>query len=440
MSGTHIEDNDPVRSRVSWPSLRRAAFALAALAGAGAVAGACSGCSGCRGAAGAIAPAAVAPGSPAAALVVRRGDLHPRLLLSGELRAARALALTVPSTPSFEVQIRWLAEDGSRVAAGQPVVELDNASLLARLEEQRLAAATAAADLARIEAQAGADEADKDFGVEQARTDLAKARIAAAVPAELLPRRDYQDRQLKLQQAENALAKAVQDLAAQRAKAAADVGVQRIVLEQARRDLDVATTAIHDLTLRAQRDSLVVVAEHPMQGRKLQAGDNVWTGTTVATLPDTSSMVVDAELSDVDEGRVALGMPATCVLDAYPETPYTGRVVKIAGVARESRRTALVRSVAVSVALDLVAPRAAARLRPGMSVRVEIAAAPVRDALLVPRAALDLADPAAPPRAWLAGGGAVAVRLGACDAFWCVAAGGVREGQALRSLAAEASR
>ena len=427
-----------MRSRVSWPILRRAAFALVALAGAGA--GACSGCSGCRGAAGAAASVATAPGFPGAALVVRRGDLRPRLLLSGELRAARALPLVVPATPSFEVQIRWLAEDGSRVAAGQPVVELDNASILARLEEQRLAVDTAAAELARIEAQAGADEADKEFGVEQARTDLAKARIAAAVPAELLPRRDYQDRQLKLQQAENALGKAVRDLTAQRAKAAADVGVQRIVLEQAHRDLALATTAIHDLTLRAQHDSLVVVAEHPMQGRKLQAGDNAWTGMTVATLPETSSMMVAAELSDVDEGRVALGMPSTCVLDAYPEIPYRGRVVKIAGVARESRRTALVRSIAVSVALDPVAPRDAARLRPGMSVRVEIAGAPAREALLVPRAALDLADPAAPPRARLAGGGAAAVRLGACDAFWCVAAGGVREGQALRSFAAEASR
>jgi multidrug resistance efflux pump len=452
-----------VRSHVSWPSLRWTAFAaLVALAGAGA---ACAGCRGAadavdaadagaatgsvvsppsgaaaRPAAGSAAPVATGPGPPGAALVVRRGELHPRLLLSGELRAAQALPLTVPATPSFEVQIRWLAEDGSRVAAGQPVVELDNASFLARLEEQRLATDTAAADLSRIEAQAGVDRADKEFGVEQARAELAKARIAAAVPAELLPKRDHQDRQLKLQQAENALGKAVQDLAAQRAKAAADIGVQQIVLEQARRDLDLATAAIHDLTLRAQRDSLVVVGEHPVQGRKLQAGDNVWTGMTVATLPETSSMMVDAELSDVDEGRVALGMPATCVLDAYPGILYTGRVVKIAGVARESRRTALVRTIAVSVAFDPVAPRDAARLRPGMSVRVEVAAAPARDALLVPRAALDLADAAAPPRVRLAGGGVAPVRLGACDAFWCVAANGVREGEALRSFAPEASR
>jgi multidrug resistance efflux pump len=451
-----IVDNEDMRSHVSWRSLPGAALslpavgaagalslgALAALAEVAALAGALAAAAaltGCRGPAAADPAAPVAAGAgipgPEAALAVRRGDLAPRLLLSGELRAARALPVVVPPSPSFEVQIRWLAEDGSRVAAGEPVVEFDNTSLLAKLEEQRLAADTGAADLARIEAQARADQADKEFAVEQARTDLAKARIAAAVLAELLPRREYQDRQLKLQQADGALGKAIEDLKAQRAKAAADVGVQRIVLDQARRDVAVATAAIHDLTLRAQRDSLVVVSEHPMEGRKYQAGDNVWTGMTVATLPETSSMMVDAALSDVDDGRVAPGMPATCVLDAYPGSRYRGRVVEVAGVARESRRTALLRAIAVSIALDPVAAPAAARLRPGMSARVEIAGAPVRGALLVPRAALELGQSGAPPRVRLAGGGAAPVRLGPCDAFWCVAASGVQEGEALRALA-----
>jgi len=423
-----IVDNADMRRRLSsW-------LTLAVLAGATAAA-----LAGCRAAGDAGARGAEVAGMatdvPGAVLAVRRGDLHPRLLLSGELRAARSLPVVVPASPSFEVQIRWLAEDGSRVAAGKPVVELDNSSLLAKLEEQRMAAATAAAELARIQAQARADEAEKAFGVEQARADLAKARIAAAVPPELLSRRDYQDHQLKRQEAESALSKAKEDLAAQRAKAAADVGVQQIVLDQARREVTVATAALRDLTLRAERDSLVVVAEHPMEGRKFQAGDNVWVGMTVATLPETSSMMVEAALSDVDDGRVAPGMPATCILDAYPGIRYRGRVVEVAGVARESRRTALLRSIAVSIALDPIPPREAARLRPGMSVRAEIDAAPVRGALLVPRAALDLADlsePGAPPRVRLAGGGAAPVRLGPCDAFWCVAASGVQEGEALR--------
>ena len=374
--------------------------------------------------------------APPPALAVRRGDLRPRLLLSGELEAARAQALSVPQSPAFQLQIRWLAEDGGKVAAGAPVVELDNSAFVTTLEEQRLAVATAADDLARMQAEAGAARAEKEFAVEQARTDLAKARIAAAVPVELLPRRDWQDHQLKLRQAEAALAKAAADLEAQRAKVAADLAVQRIVLDKAHREVAASEAAIRELVLRADRDSVVVVGDHPLEKRKFQPGDTVWTGMTIATLPVMSSLEVAAALSDVDDGRVVPGMPATCVLDADPGIAYAGRVVEVSGVARESRRTALLRSFAVRIALDPGGLRQARRLRPGMSVRVEIAAAPVRAALLVPRAALDLAG--TPPRALLAGGGAAPVRLGPCDAFWCVAESGVGEGEALRLRAAAA--
>jgi HlyD family secretion protein len=419
------------------------------------------GLAGCRrSAAGAAAAAAAglagaggagAAGSPAEALVVRRGDLQPRLVLTGELKSERAQALVAPKTESFQLQIRWLAEDGAAVAAGQPVVEFDNSTFVAKLDEKRLAAEAAADELARVEAEARAAAADKSFAVEQARTDLEKARIAAAVPPELLPRRDYQERQLKRQQAETALAKAEEDLAAQRGAAAADAGVQRIALDQARREVAAAEAAIRDLTLRAPRAGLMLVGDHPWEGRKFHEGDNVWTGTKVATLPDLSSLSVEAALSDVDDGRVTAGMAATCFLDAYPEAPLRGRIAEVSPVARESSRSALLRSFAVRVELAPLAPAQAGRLRPGMSVRVEVAAAPVRGALLVPRAALDLTPralraalltPRAPAddaaarrptaRALLAGGGAAAVRLGACDSFWCVAESGVREGQALR--------
>jgi HlyD family secretion protein len=411
------------------------------------------------------------PSSPA--LAVRRGDLRPRLLLTGELKSARAETLVAPQTPSFQLQIRWMAEDGARVAAGQPVVEFDNSAFVSKLDEKRLAAAAGADELARLQAEARATAADRAFAVEQARTDLEKARIAAAVPAELLPRREYQDRQLKLQQSETALAKAQADRAAQRSTSAADLGVQRIALDKTRREVAAAEAAIRELTLRAPRAGLMLVGDHPFAGRKLHEGDNVWTGTAVAMLPDLASMMVEAALSDVDDGRVAPGMEATCFLDAYPESPYRGRVAEVSPVARESGRSALLRYFTVRVELGPLTPRQVARLRPGMSARVEIAAPPVRGALLVPRAALELAAPApfvqavvassgpleaAPPmrpqsgpagaasrghagtlggsRALLAGGGAAPVRLGPCDAFWCVAVSGVREGQALRRRAA----
>jgi HlyD family secretion protein len=373
---------------------------------------------------------AAAAASRVGALVVRRGDLQPRLLLTGDLAAAEAAALVTPASPSFQLQLTWLAEDGATVAAGQPVAQFDNSSFVSQIEEKRSAVTAAEAELARLAAVSQANQADKGFAVEQKQRDLAKARTAASVPPDLISAYDYQDHQLKLHGAEADLAKAQADLTQERAAGAADVAVQRLALAKASRELAAAESGIRNLTLRAPRAGTVLIADHPWEGRKIQVSDNLWPGMTVATLPDLSTMVVEARLSDVDDGQVTVGMAATCFVDAFPDAPLSGRVAEVTAVARESGRSALLRFFPVRIALGPLPAAVRARLRPGMSVRVEVAAPAWHGVLLVPRVALDLA--ASPPRALLAGGGAAVVRLGACDAFQCVAESGVAAGQRLR--------
>ncbi|HEX7182591.1 MAG TPA: efflux RND transporter periplasmic adaptor subunit [Thermoanaerobaculia bacterium] len=360
-------------------------------------------------------------------LVVRRGPLRPRLMLTGELAAARSDALIVPRTPSWQLQVRWIAEDGTPVRAGEKVVELDNSTFTSDLEEKKLSASQAANELARKEAETRTQAAEKEFQVQQKRSELEKARVAAAVPAELMSLRERQERQLALRRAEVDLAKAEEELAAHRKASAADIAVQRISLEKSRREIRQAESAIEAVTLRAPRDGIVVVGEHPWEGRKLREGDSAWVGMVAASLPDLSSMIVEADLSDVDDGRIAPGMEALCVLDTYPSETFRGRVVDISAVAQEGARRPLLRSFAVKIRLDRVDPR---RMRPGMSVRAEVLSPEIREALLAPRAALDLS--ADPPRALLADGGSTPVRLGPCSAAECVVEG-LKEGTRLRS-------
>jgi HlyD family secretion protein len=365
---------------------------------------------------------------PAEELTVHRGSFRQRQLLTGELAAERGEALVVPRTNVFQLAIRWLAVDGTPVKAGDPVVSFDNSPFVSDLEEKRLSAFDAGSNLERAEAESKTEAAEKGFQVEKARSEVEKARIAAAVPKDLLSLREYQERQLALERARAQLAKAEEDLAAARQGSAADLQIQKISLEKSRREIRTAEQAIEALTLRAPRDGMVLVADHPWEGRKLQLGDTVWVGMTVAALPDLSSMIVEASLSDVDDGRIAPGMEALCTLDAYPGVTYRGRVTEISPVARESRRSLLLRYFPVRIALAKPDPR---RMRPGMSVRVEVLGPEVKDALLAPRAALDFSG--VQPRALLATGGAAEVRLGPCTAGECVVESGVAAGTRLRS-------
>jgi hypothetical protein len=385
---------------------------------------------GCAGA-GAETDAAAAGGVGAAGpdLVARRGTLRERLVLSGELRAGRAAALVVPRTPSWQLQIRWMEKDGTPVRAGQKVVELDNSQFTSDLDEKRLTATQAADDLEKGRAEAATALAEKQFAVEEKKNELAKARIAASVPQSLLPLREYQERQLKLRKAEVAVEKAEADLTAQRQGSAADLAMHAVDLAKAQREIRAAETAISALVLTAPKDGIVLAAEHPWEGRKIQAGDNVYVGMPVMSLPDLSSLAVDATLSDVDDGRVRPGMTALCTLDAYPGESFTARVVEVSAVAREAARSSLLRSFKVLLGLDRVDT---ARMRPGMSVKVEVLGPEARDVLLAPRAGLDLAPD--PPRARLAAGGSVPVRLGPCDDTACVVLSGLGAGTRLRAI------
>jgi multidrug resistance efflux pump len=369
-----------------------------------------------------------APTPDAGDLEVRRGRFDDRFLLTGQLVAVNADSLAVPRIPSWQTTIRWLEAEGAVVKAGQRVVEFDTAAFAQDLGDKRLAWEQAQSDLEQSEADRAGQRAEKEWEVAQKTIALEKAKLPAAIPPEFVRGKEYQDNQLALARATTELEKAREDLSAFEASSAETVRQKTIAVEKSKRELDAADQAMDGMVLKAPRDGILVVADHPWQGRKIQVGDSVWVGLPVVSLPDLAAMQVEAKLSDVDDGRIAPGLSVNCVLDAYPERTYTGRIEEITPVAQEAAGRSLRRAYNVRVTLDAADTE---RMRPGMSVKVEVRPKPREGVLLAPRAGLDLAGPR--PRARLSSGEVVDVTLGACNRDQCVVLGGVSEGSRLRA-------
>jgi HlyD family secretion protein len=359
-------------------------------------------------------------------LVVARGGLEERLLLTGELEADRSDELLAPRTEGWGVAIRWLAEDGASVRQGDKVVELDNTAILETINDLDLAVSQAVTDLESQRATSAVALEDKRFEVETQRIALAKAQLDAEISPTLVSRREYQKFQLAVHTATTALATAKDDLRAAEEGARLEAEVKRIALDKARRKLESARDEVAALSLAAPRDGVVLIGTHPWEGRKLQVGDTVWPGLAVAKLPDLGSMVVKAALSDVDDGHVRPGMSARCLVDAWPERPLEAEVLTVSPVAREPEHQSTRRFFSVVLRL---ASGEHQELRPGLSAQLDVLVARHDDALLAPRAALDTSTE--PARAWLASGDAVDVELGPCDAHRCVVLAGLSEGDAL---------
>lgn len=360
-------------------------------------------------------------------LRARRGTFVQTIVLTGELQAARGVSISVPPLSTWQTSIKWLAQDGDEVKAGDRVAELDNGTFTTDLDSKRQLERQAIQELQQKEAEWEADLRVKGLDLEKKRGELEKSKIAAAIPSDILSARDYENNQMRNHRAATEFAKASEVLAAQRKSVVSDHANLQLKLARAARDVKTAEDAIERLTLRAPRAGIVVVHDHPWEPRKLQSGDGVWVGFPLAQIPDLDSLEVGASLADVDDGRVAIGMPATVTLDGYPSLRFPGVVKAISAVAQEGTRNAVRRAFRVVVDLGRVD---ASLMRPGLSARVEVRRLVRHDALLVPRAAIDIKGRS--PRVSLPSGKSVEVKLGECNAQECVVVSGLEEGAAVR--------
>ena len=359
------------------------------------------------------------------ALEVRRGEFRERLLLTGELVAEQAVPLVTPMVNQWPVQIRWLAADGQEVEAGDVVVEFDNAQLLSTLDELQVAYLEAQNRRIALKADLGAKRAQALADLEQKKAAHEKARIDAGIPPELVPQQEYDRLQLELQKAEKELEEAQRSLDAARETEATELRIEAIKVETAEGELRQAEENIRRLSLRAPQAGIFLAGENPWESRSLKSGDNTFPGHTVASMPDLTSLAVEARLFDVDEGQVRPGQAVALELDAFPGEIYGGTVREVEGFAQSLSRSVR-RVFRVKIAMESLDPE---RMRPGMSVKVMMKAEGASDALLVPRQALAWGDGEVRVR-W-EGGGSEVVELGPCNPEVCVGLAGVEEGQRL---------
>jgi multidrug efflux pump subunit AcrA (membrane-fusion protein) len=358
---------------------------------------------------------------------VAKGEIVDRVVLTGSLEATHAEEMRVPRTDAWELPIRWMAEDGVLVKQGDRALEFDNAQFTAQLQQQKLAVLDAIINYNTFLGTSELQVQDKQFALDSAKIAHDKAKVLAAVPADILPARTYQERQLDFKRTERAVDRAEKDLAATKAAVSLDRQVKQIELDKAKSAIEHAEKSIDALTIKAPRDGIAVIGEHPWEGRKYQVGDTVQPGWTIVSLPEfAAGMEVHADLSDVDDGRINVGMIGNCTLDAYPTDPLPCVVKELMPVASGGRES-LRRAFAVVLTIDKFDRD---RMIPGMAVKVELRRQPLA-AVVVPRSAVRFDEAGKTTRVRLASGETKDIELGPCDAQGCAVTSGLVENDSI---------
>ncbi|MBI2214691.1 MAG: efflux RND transporter periplasmic adaptor subunit [Acidobacteria bacterium] len=363
-------------------------------------------------------------------LLVTRGDFRETIHLSGEIEAAEGVTITVPRLPNWQTTIKTIVADGTRVEQGAVIAELDSTPFSTGLEQKRDQYADNVQERTKQLSRSAADLEKLELDLEKARIELEKAKTKAAVPPEILPRREYEENQLALRRAEVTHEKARNDLESRRRAEKATLANLQIQIEKAGAEIGTAEAAISSMSLLAPSAGVVIVGENPETGRKFQQSDTVWVGMEIISIPNLDTLRVSAIVVDVDDGRVVPGQRVEVVPDAYPEIRLVGRIESVTTAANSLTPESLRRGFIATVAIDR--DSTTDKLRPGFSVRATVVRSETKGALLVPRAAL--VATADGSKARLRNGALVPVKLGACNDHDCILLDGLELGDALSSV------
>ncbi len=164
-------------------------------------------------------------------------------------------------------------------------------------------------------------------------------------------------------------------------KKAASAAAESRIQEAASR-LALAQQQLARTEVRADVPGIVVYREvfFGSEQRKPQVGDQVWANQPLLILPDISRMVVETKVRETDIHKVERNQKVSVRVQAYPDLALTGQVTLVGTLAQEEKERRGTKFFGVTVQIA----ESDARLRPGMSARVEIQVEERPRALFVP--------------------------------------------------------
>jgi multidrug efflux pump subunit AcrA (membrane-fusion protein) len=345
---------------------------------------------------------------------------------SGIVTSADALRFGPPPNRRWRISITQLAQEGSRVKAGDVLARFDGSATDDRIR-------TLQADL-----NAKQSELESLFETQQREIEDGKVRLAAAESAadkaarkaaadedlfasleykKLVEERDITRRVLEQEQKRIELVARVRE--SKQAELEADIRRLESELSGAQRELE-------SFSIVAPRDGLVIIGLN-REGQKLDVNEQVNPGMVVVELADESNLVVHAEVPEYAANKIALGQQASITIDAAGGAELTGEVIEVGSVVRRQSQysQAMVRDVTVSLPGEAIP-----ELRAGMSVKIDIEVASQAAALAVPDSALQYRD--GTPGVEVRGGGWRQVRLGPVSAGMHIIKEGLEAGEEIR--------
>jgi HlyD family secretion protein len=152
-------------------------------------------------------------------------------------------------------------------------------------------------------------------------------------------------------------------------------------LVRAQRSFEDAKIAFEDTDVRAPINGVVIRRTVEKGAVISSATSNVGGGTVLLTMANLDTVQVRAMVDETDIGKIQPGMPVTVTVEAFPNRPFEGSVLKVEPQATTTQNVTMFPVLVRIPNRDLL-------LKPGMNADVEVHVGERQGVLAIPNAAL----------------------------------------------------
>ena len=333
-------------------------------------------------------------------LTVAPREFRSTIALRGQLTPGRVAEIVSP----IESHVGAMhAAPGERVAAGDPLVDLDTGQLAADHRRAEIEHIKARDQLAEIEDwENSADMARARRALRRAKVALDDAERHLGETAFLLeqgivPASQHEDAQRQRQSRTLDIEEAQRELESVRARGNDEaIRVARLEAKTAEDRLRASEKKLELTQLKAPISGVVMTAGDPKRG-PLTKGRPVGQGELMLSIADLERLSVVTSVDEVDVRKVGVDQRAWVTGPGFPGLKVEGTVTRVSSQADNARRRRNAPQFDVVVTLDKLDAGDSDRLRVGMSAHVTIVVHHRPAALLVPIDAIEQGD----GQAWL---------------------------------------
>ena len=288
---------------------------------------------------------------------------------NGELESVETDSFSPPKVRRiWQYTIAYMAEDGTQVAPGQPILMFKTDVLKERLLDKQGELGVKQSELKNTQVSKIETLQDKELVIAEKKMLLDKAKRKAELPKSVIAGNEYEENQLNHELAKIEFKHAQDDYQLHAEKLTTEEQILQANITKLSAEVEELQGSIKSMRMMSKRKG-IVMHQRNWNNNKFAVGDSVWGGQRVAEVADLEQIVGKLAINENDMSRVEEGQRIKFRMDAYPDKEFQGVIQSLSKVVRTKSPNQPSKILDAVVSIDNIDREI---MRPGMRIKAEI--------------------------------------------------------------------